>query len=223
LSKLAWLTADSLPSAWIDYRFRLPDDDAWRAQVRGALVALMYSENFEPFGTLTPEQMADTWGDIVLEFFNEVQFMVPTGTILEFAGSNLPEGFLWADGSVVSRTTYANLFAAVGDRFGPGDGSTTFQLPDRRGRVAVGADEEISIFESVGATGGEIYHTLTLAEMPVHDHNALYGTGAGGSSARYAPSSGTGGSNASIVENAGSGQAHQNMPPYLVENFIIKF
>lgn len=63
---------------------------------------------------------------------------VPTGTMLEFAGATAPAGYLACDGTAVSRTTYAGLFSAIGVLWGVGDGSTTFNLPDFRGRVPVG-------------------------------------------------------------------------------------
>jgi len=66
--------------------------------------------------------------------------VIPTGTMLDFAGTSAPSGYLLCYGQAVSRTTYANLFSTVGTAFGVGDGSTTFNLPDCRGRVKVGLD-----------------------------------------------------------------------------------
>jgi len=63
---------------------------------------------------------------------------VPAGVIEAFAGSVAPSGYLFCDGSAVSRTTYAALFAAIGSGYGAGDGSTTFNLPDLQGRIPVG-------------------------------------------------------------------------------------
>jgi microcystin-dependent protein len=65
----------------------------------------------------------------------------PPGVVVAFAGSAAPNGWLICDGSAVSRTTYAALFAAIATAYGSGDGSTTFNLPDLRGRVAVGKDD----------------------------------------------------------------------------------
>jgi microcystin-dependent protein len=62
----------------------------------------------------------------------------PTGAVLPFAGSTAPTGWLLADGTAVSRSTYSALFALVSTTYGTGDGSTTFNLPDLRGRMAVG-------------------------------------------------------------------------------------
>ncbi|HZY09364.1 MAG TPA: phage tail protein, partial [Ilumatobacteraceae bacterium] len=64
---------------------------------------------------------------------------VPIGTMVAFGGTAAPSGWLFCDGSNVSRTTYADLFAAIGVTWGPGDGSTTFKLPDLRGRSLLGA------------------------------------------------------------------------------------
>lgn len=66
---------------------------------------------------------------------------VPTGTILPFAGTVVPDGFLLCNGAAVSRTTYAKLFAAIGTKWGSGDGSTTFNLPDSDGRVFQGTTD----------------------------------------------------------------------------------
>ncbi len=65
---------------------------------------------------------------------------LPSGVVLPFGGTAAPTGFLIADGSAVSRTTYAALFAVIGTAFGAGDGSTTFNLPDMRGRFMRGVD-----------------------------------------------------------------------------------
>ncbi len=112
------------------------------------------------------------------------------GEIRIWANNSLPPGFLWCDGSAVSRTVdYADLFATIGTTFGVGDGSTTFNLPDLRGRVPVGQDDMNNTVgtgggaisrvttagsgidgATLGATGGAQNHTLITAELPVHNH-----------------------------------------------------
>lgn len=74
--------------------------------------------------------------DILASHFNTI---VPIGVILPYGGSSAPTGFLLCDGSAVSRTTYSALFGIISTTFGAGDGSTTFNLPDMRSRVPVGA------------------------------------------------------------------------------------
>lgn len=92
------------------------------------------------------------------------------GTILPFAGA-IPPGFLLCDGAAVSRETYSLLFAEIGTTYGAGDGSTTFNLPDLRGRVIGGQDAGQTEFADLGQSGGEKAHTLTIDEIPSHSHS----------------------------------------------------
>ena len=153
------------------------------------------------------------------------------GDIKAFAGSVLPSGWLLCDGSAVSRTTYSDLFAVIGDTYGIGDGSTTFNLPDLRGRFPIGSDTTYSI----GETGGASTVTLTTDEMPSHSHEFKYGGTAftlnpdSSETTAGFTSAGTGGlwggagkrASANTMLNTGSGGAHNNMPPYLGLNYII--
>jgi len=90
----------------------------------------------------------------------------PTGTILDFGGTAAPAGYLLCDGSAVSRTTYVNLFNVIGIAFGPGDTTTTFNLPDGRGTVLAGKTSGGS-FPTLGATVGSETHTQTQS---AHSH-----------------------------------------------------
>lgn len=108
---------------------------------------------------------------------------VPTGVIAPFAGSAAPSGWLLCDGAAVSRTTYSALFAVLGTKYGSGDGSTTFNVPNLRGRVPAGLDAGQTEFNDRGKTGGVKTHTLAMAEMPSHSHRADGGGGGGGFSA----------------------------------------
>lgn len=82
---------------------------------------------------------------------------VATGAMMLFAASSAPSGYLLCDGSAVSRTTYATLFAAIGTTHGVGDGVTTFNLPDMRGRFPIGRHPSGSL-PTLGATGGAFDH-----------------------------------------------------------------
>lgn len=90
----------------------------------------------------------------------------PAGIVMPFAGSVAPEGYLLCDGSAVSRSTYSDLFTAIGTTYGVGDGSTTFNLPDLSGRVVLGVSQS----HALGTSGGEATHTLTESELPAHTH-----------------------------------------------------
>jgi microcystin-dependent protein len=93
------------------------------------------------------------------------------GEIKMFPSSSAPAGWLIADGRAVSRTTYSQLFSVIGTTYGAGDGSTTFNLPDFRGRAPVGFNSGDGDFNSMGQTGGAKTHTLTSNEMPSHTHS----------------------------------------------------
>lgn len=88
------------------------------------------------------------------------------GLIYMYGGSTAPTGFLICDGSAISRTTYAALFNAIGTTYGAGDDSTTFNIPDLSGRVAIGS----SAAHAIGTNGGEESHTLLSNEIPTHSH-----------------------------------------------------
>lgn len=151
-----------------------------------------------------------------------VAYVAPTGVVLPYSGSSAPTNWLLCDGSAVSRTTYATLFALIGTTFGVGDGSTTFNVPDLRGRVPVGVGTGSGLtLRTLAATGGEETHVLTATEMPAHTHtynnySNVQNTAGGAQSAAYSvPNSGTTGS-------AGSNAAHNNMQPFVALNYIIK-
>jgi microcystin-dependent protein len=130
--------------------------------------------------------------------------IIPAGVIWEYGGAAAPTGWLLCNGAAVSRATYAALFAIIGTTYGSGDGSTTFNVPDRRDRVSVGAGSSYSRGQTGGAvtattsTDGSHNHTgntggttLTVAQIPGHqhtgststngDHNHTFQTGTGGS------------------------------------------
>lgn len=96
--------------------------------------------------------------------------LVPTGSMMPFAGSTAPDQFLLCQGQAVSRSTYATLFSVIGTTYGAGDNSTTFNLPNLNGRVPVGKDSAQTEFDLLGEAGGSKTHTLTTAEMPSHTH-----------------------------------------------------
>jgi microcystin-dependent protein len=90
---------------------------------------------------------------------------VPAGSIQFFAGSAAPDGYLKANGALISRTTYANLFTAIGTTFGVGDGSTTFAVPDLRGEFARGWDD------ARGVDSGRAFGSAQAAEFASHSHD----------------------------------------------------
>jgi microcystin-dependent protein len=88
-----------------------------------------------------------------------------------YAGSSTPTGWLACDGTAVSRTTYADLFTAIGVTFGGGNGSTTFNLPDMRSRMPIGAGAGTGLTNrTLGGSGGGETKVINSANLPVHVH-----------------------------------------------------
>lgn len=167
----------------------------------------------------------------------------PTGSVMMWPTASPPTGWLLCNGQAVSRTAYAALFAIVGTLFGSGDGATTFNVPDYRDRMAVGAG---SLYP-VGTTGGNkdavvVSHShtaTTTTTISNHDHGLLGGFGSvsdffGGSGNDYGVGIGTENTNnrtasaalnptsTTTVTATGSSGTDANMPPYLGIHFIIK-
>ena len=138
-----------------------------------------------PTAPFTGQMIFET-DTFVLNFWNGTAWQgavsAPAGAIEAYAGSTAPTGWLLSFGQAVSRSTYANLFAVISTTYGVGDGSTTFNLPDLRGRAVGGKDDMggtaasrltstvLTASNTLGATGGTQTHTLTSAEMPSHTH-----------------------------------------------------
>jgi len=159
-----------------------------------------------------------------------------------------PYGWLLCNGQAVKREEYSQLFGVIKSVYGDGDGQTTFNVPNLQGRVAVGQGSEGSGFEKVGDTGGEVARKLKQDEMPAHTHgvhdpghhhhvrycgrnytaqggkDSAFGANALG---RDGEGSGVGDTNPELsnikLHQAGSGIPHNNMPPYVVMRYFIKW
>lgn len=173
---------------------------------------------------------------------------VPSGVMVDFGGIAAPTGWLLCDGSAVSRTTYANLFTAIGVVWGSGDGSTTFNLPNMTRRIGMGSGGSGSgtIGNAVGNTGGTEAETLSQAQIPVsigtasssvtdpgHFHTVTQALGASGSggnailttaggSSVNTNSKTTGITVATTITNASGGNSHNNIQPSAIVLKIIK-
>ena len=149
---------------------------------------------------------------------NKAVPVMPVGCVIPFAGAAAPTGWLLCQGQAISRTTYAQLFSVIGTTYGSGDGKTTFNLPDMRGRVAVGSDANL------GAAAGVQSVSLTAAQNGPHNHTTLIdyknlmGTQEGSNSfqVRQEPAG------AVTTGSSGNGAAHENRQPSLYLNQIIK-
>jgi len=176
---------------------------------------------------------------------------IPTATIVPWSDSSVPTGFLECDGSAVSRSTYADLFAIVGTTYGSGDGSTTFNVPDLQDNVAVGKSGTKNLASTGGANtvaatgnvgGGTANATLSESQLASHTHNHGFGSTLGGpfvyarqtnqgnmTSANGQPgtqynftTTGSGGGHSHNMSANFSGDATSVVQPYLTVIYIIK-
>jgi microcystin-dependent protein len=182
------------------------------------------------FTFLSLQPMPDTSGSI------PTVTAVPTGGIIAFGAAAAPTGFLLCNGSLVSRTTYAALFAVISTAYGVGDGTTTFGLPDFRGRYPMGVAAS-GTGNTLGATFGTIDHLHT---GPSHTHSVVVTRSGWGATLNSPSTDGTlnSGSAAGVGEFAssyqptadltvtsaagGTGNTGTANPPTLTCYFVIK-
>lgn len=151
------------------------------------------------------------------------------GEVFQYAGATCPDQSLMAYGQAISRETYADLFATISTTYGSGNGSTTFNVPDLRGRVVVAQDDMGGVSadrmtnaggqslngDTLGGTGGGETFTLTSTYMPAHTHGVSITSGAGSSHGHSFSGSGSSGTEStththSIGGSIGSGGSHQH-------------
>jgi len=164
----------NIPDDWMgeyrDYVIKWPLSEQWEAILRGQLTSPK-SEEFWDVYSGNPLQSQDAMDETFdTNLHLKEGTAVNTGMMMDYAGSTIPDGWLICDGSEVSRTTYARLFAVIGTIYGAGDGSTTFELPQARGRVNVALDITDADFNALGEFRGQKTVTLETSEIPSHTH-----------------------------------------------------
>lgn len=149
-----------------------------------------------------------------------------------FAGNFAPAGWMFCEGQLLPISENETLFTLIGTTYG-GDGQSTFQLPDLRGRIPLHMGTGAGLSTRILAeTGGAESLTLTVSQIPAHSHTALAATGVGHlsepegavpASHRDFPvfDGATNAPMAAAIQNTGGSQPHDNMPPYLCVSFII--
>ena len=154
-----------------------------------------------------------------------ISVSVPAGVIVPYAGSNvsIPTGYFLCDGQAISRTTYATLFGVVGVTYGAGDTTTTFNVPNLKGRVPVGLDSTQVEFDGLGETAGVKAVTLDITQIPAHSHGGQVVLGVGQAIGTSGIDATTIGNSQPSTGSAGGGLSHDNLQPYIVVNYLIKY
>ena len=180
-----------------------------------------------PQYTLDVDDKVNVTGD----YYIRGQLFLPTGTILPYAGpvtgsNSTLNGWIICDGQSLNRNDYQNLYDIIGTRYGS-NSSSTFNIPDMRGRVPIGSSVNNTnglSSRNIADTGGEETHTLTINEMPSHTHT--YADAGSGSYTTTPAATSDSADDVTVgrTTNAtGGSQAHNNMQPYIVINYIIRY
>ncbi|MBH8565553.1 tail fiber protein [Nostoc sp. CENA67] len=192
---------------------------------------LVFDDYKVGIGTSKPaESLHITGGNLKIDerIKDKTGYVMPVGSILPYAGSTAPEGWLFCDGQEYTTSEYQDLFDVITTQYGGTE--SNFNVPNLQGRVPVGYKENNTNFSSLGQTGGEERVTLEEKHMPNHNH--LYddhyfvpcGRPAQGGG-NYTPDEV--GKNGTYENQStggtGGGESHNNLQPYLTVNFIIKF
>lgn len=245
-----------MPTFTTNYSFNLPlvndptDEDLWGGQLNanwtrvdsilpaavaskhGAVVVQNNADDgFEILSDQgTSGQILTSNGADALPSFQTVTIANP-GDVKQIAGTTVPSGWVLCYGQAISRTTFSDLFAEIGTTYGAGDGSTTFNVPDLRGRVVAGQDDMGGVSANrltgqsggvdgdvLGAAGGAEQHTLIVSEMPSHTHTETAAASGGG----VLGYGGVGTEVSRPTGSTGGDGAHNNVQPTIILNYIIK-
>lgn len=145
--------------------------------------------------------------------------LIPAGAVQAFASTSIPTGWLLCNGQAVSRTSYADLFAVIGTKYGTGDGRTTFNLPNLTGYTIIGGNSG-ELGRKVGASA----HVLNTNEMPRHGHptGSENGYWRWGGKVSLQSGNDSWAWRSQTAEMEGGGQAHNNMQPSMYLHYCIK-
>lgn len=235
LSSFQWPVEPPTVDPDVEPFYHICFNASWRPYVLGALWQLLAPQTWQVANETERQQALDRAYQLLWQFQQECP-LIPPGVIVAYGADTAPDEWLLCNGQAVSRTTYAALFAAIGATYGAGDGTTTFNLPDLRGRVPMGNGTGSGLTpRMLGDEIGEETHTLTNTEAPNHSHSdsghthteiiatsVLINGGIEAPAASAIPSPGLTGTGFANLSSSGGNGAHNNVQPSSVVNFIIK-
>lgn len=235
------LDDDNIQDAGITASSKLVDGSISSAKIAASAVTTAKIAD----GAVTTAKILDANVTYAKLAADVIATLIPSGVVWDMSSATIPSGWLLCDGSAVSRTTYANLFTAIGTTYGVGDSSTTFNVPDCRGRATVGrtnmggtANDRVSSVtmtpdgRTLGATGGNQTIALTGAQLALHTHafsvtssgpSSTITLGAGGNPVSSTTHTHTVSGNTGFNVSTGvDGAAHNNVQPSIIVNKMIR-
>ena len=215
---MPYLTPDTIPASKSCRVVRIPEDPAIIAAVTGAIQTLAFDYNWEKYGDITPDEIAQAMRDMFDEFCLVRAKCRMIGSVIAVATATPPEGTLLCDGQSYERSEYPELYSVLATPFILD--SEAFMVPDLRGRIVAGALQFDTAPFNVGNIFGEVEHFLDESEMPTHAHlvNATLTSLAVGPGEVPVQTD-------IIVDTltgySGGGGAHNNVQPTVVLNYVI--
>lgn len=232
MSNWQFLTPDAISTvARKCYRFVLPDDDGFLNAFKTAVLALLNADNWQVYGTMSADEAADFSLPYARDGIAESDWCM-IACIIPYVSASAPNHTIPCDGAHYSRVDYPLLYAAIDPVFILD--ADTFFTPNLIGKFPLGAT--IIGAYTIGSTGGEVDHTLTVSELPSHSHTDTghaHGEGTsiptvinGGLEApapSATPSVGTTGIASANLTSTGGDMPHNNMPPFTAIKYAIIF
>jgi microcystin-dependent protein len=228
MSRLAWLTPEEVTGEYVCFKVYCPQGEEFEAALRGAIVPLCYSFNWELFGAVSPSDAAG-------EFVSAMQLTtweqcgnggsmgIPVGTILWGGYSTPPDHCLVCDGTSLLKAEYPDLFGEIGVAFGSAD-ADHFSLPDLRSRSPIGTGQGTGLTQrNLADFVGEEEHQLSLTEMPQHRHATTMYRGGNQNTEKPASTNWDQSMGPFYTSYQGSSQAHNNMHPSLALTAVIVY
>lgn len=213
---MGYLTPNSIPDDKICYRISLPNDYFIIMAFMGAVSSLTQFWNWELFGEIEPEEIAQAMLPIY-EAMTDARGECMIGSVVAFARSTLPDNFLFCDGSTYNAVDYPLLWDVIDSKF-KNTGAGTFVVPDLRTRFVRGVSSD----SQISTKGGNTNVVLSVANLPPHTHTYQQSISTVTADGEI-PSVGLDANITSSTGSTGSGSSFDILPPYQFLKHGIQF